>query len=72
MAYDSERGQVVVFTVACSDNQVSETLLYNGATWSTAFPDHRPPSRYGTDMIFDSRRSAVVLFGGVSEPTAAC
>jgi len=72
MAYDSVRGQVVVFTIACADNPVSETLLYNGTTWSTAFPNHRPPNRYGTYMVFDSRRSAVVLFGGVSEPTAGC
>jgi len=72
IAYDSARRQVVILTVACADNPVSETLLFDGATWTTATPSHRPPSRYGTYLVYDGSRSAVVLVGGVSEPKAAC
>jgi hypothetical protein len=58
MAFDSARGQVVLF-------HDDETWLWDGADWQQAIPALYPQSRTsGHAMAFDEARGVVVLFGG--------
>ena len=65
MAYDSVRGQVVLFgggTVSGSD--LNQTWIWNGANWIQLSPANKPPARSAHAMAFDAAHGQVVLFGG--------
>lgn len=66
MAYDSARGEVVLFGGAHNFAYLSETWVWNGMTWAQRTPATAPPARCCHELEFDSARAQVVLFGGAS------
>ncbi|MBK8097266.1 MAG: hypothetical protein IPK26_09170 [Planctomycetes bacterium] len=70
MAFDSVRGVVVLFggsNIGTANHD--DTWEWNGVSWTEALPAQRPQSRRGTAMQYDSRRSRMVLFGGIDNNT---
>ena len=45
-------------------NQLADTWLWNGTTWTQQSPATSPPSRDESAMAYDGAQSQVVLFGG--------
>jgi len=70
LAYDPELGGVLLFggaIGACCSNNLNDTWLWNGVTWTEIFPADTPPApRNAPSMDFDSFRKVVLLFGGAS------
>lgn len=72
MAYDSQRGVVVMFggvtffSLGGSAVYSNETWEWNGLQWTRRFPAHSPSPRFST-IAFDSQRGVTVLFGGGTE-----
>ena len=66
MAFDSERGQTVLFGGFSSSFQVlNDTWVWNGANWSQKHPTNSPPPRacFG-NLAYDAAHGQTVLFGG--------
>lgn len=73
MAYDSARGQVVLFGGIDSSvvsglphNVSSETWTWDGSVWTRQSPQHVPPARCAFGMAYDAAREQVVIFGGAN------
>jgi uncharacterized protein (TIGR03437 family) len=67
MAYDSVRGQVVLFGGVDSNGDIlNDTWVYSGGTWTQKSPPVSPPGRVYHSMAFDSAHGQVVLFGGAA------
>ena len=64
MAFDSVRGRAVLLAWD-NASPTSETWEWDGVDWTRRFPSRSPPPRDAAGMVYDSRRSRVVLFGGV-------
>jgi hypothetical protein len=60
MAFDSERGWVVMFG---GDNADSGTWVWNGVDWRDLGIENPPATREAA-MAFDSKRKVIVMFGG--------
>jgi uncharacterized protein (TIGR03437 family) len=65
MAYDSARGQVVLFG-GTSANLFADTWVWDGANWTQKSLLSSPPVRTFGAMAYDSAHGQVVLFGGNS------
>jgi hypothetical protein len=63
MAYDSARGQTVLFGGDPGAGFANDTWLWNGTAWTLASTTG-PSPRVLTAMAFDSARGVTVLFGG--------
>ena len=63
MAYDSWRGEIVMFG---GDNigTLDQTWLWDGSSWRQADPESVPEGRTEAAMTFDGSRGVVVMFGG--------
>jgi hypothetical protein len=57
ITFDPDRGVVVLF-----DN-LGGTWVYDGIHWEQKFPQHSPTARYGSKLVFDSRRHVAIMFG---------
>jgi len=69
MAYDSARGQVVLFggnNGGISDD-LNDTWAWDGANWTQESPQTIPPVRSRHVMAYDSAHGQVVLFGGTND-----
>jgi len=71
MAFDSRRGQTVLFGGLIETNTASEayrndTWEYDGTRWMQRFPANSPSSRINFGMSFDRDRGRMVLFGGAT------
>lgn len=70
MAYDAERGHVVLFGgVSGTGSQygvLNDTWSWDGTTWALQRPGTAPSPRLGSAMEFDAAQKAVVLFGGLA------
>lgn len=65
MAYDSWRGQVLVFGGVDAANQhLDDTWAFDGVAWTQVATATRPSARRGVAMAFDDTRGQTVLFGG--------
>ena len=68
LAYDSDRGRVVLFGGQDSlSNRLSDTWEWDGTGWTDVTPPGvgaSPPARFGHALAYDSARGRVVLFGG--------
>ena len=65
MAYDSWRGQTLVFGGVTATNQhLDDIWAFDGAAWSQIVTTTRPSVRRGVAMAFDDARGQTVLFGG--------
>jgi hypothetical protein len=58
LAYDPLHRQVVLF------NQLGQTWLFSGSTWSEAHPTVSPSGRIDAAMAWDPKLNAMLLFGG--------
>jgi len=73
LAYDSWRKRVVLFGgSARTEHSARPTMLndtweWDGKSWSQASTSG-PPPRTGHQLVYDSRRKKVVLFGGADTP----
>ena len=67
MAFDSARGQMVLFGGWAAPNVnlvFRDTWEYDGTTWAQRSPATIPAERCEHAMCFDSVRNVVVMFGG--------
>jgi len=77
MAFDSKRGQMVMFggTIDTgnsngSNTTLADTWLWDGNDWTLAAPATSPPGRHHAALAFDSKRALVVMFGGLTDEFA--
>ena len=64
-AYDSARGQLVMFGRYATGGPTTETWIWDGNNWTQKFPLSSPSVRGGLGLLVsDSVKSQVVLFGG--------
>jgi hypothetical protein len=64
MAYDSARGQVVLFGGDAGGTFLGDTWTWDGTDWMQQAPAHSPLPRVGTGMAYDAVAAQMVLFGG--------
>lgn len=64
IAYDSDRGVVVLFGGGNNSQQFDDTWEWNGIQWSLKAPAHSPSPRWDGAMSYDRLRQRCVLFGG--------
>jgi hypothetical protein len=64
MAYDTNRGKVVLFGGHGEEGPLDDTWEWDGTNWTQITTAHTPDNRRGHGMAYDSRRGKVVLFGG--------
>jgi hypothetical protein len=64
MAYDTARGQVVLFGGADGPFLANDTWVWDGTNWTQKSPTSAPSWRYMHGMAYDAARGQVVLFGG--------
>src|SRR5262245_58710000 len=64
MAYDSARGESVVFGGVATLAVFGDTWEWNGTSWTVRTPASGPTGRYGHAMAYDAARGVTVLFGG--------
>jgi hypothetical protein len=70
VAYDSARGQTVLFggglkAPGNNVNYLQDTWTYDGQAWTKRAPAHAPEARAFAGMAFDSHAGVVRLFGGL-------
>jgi uncharacterized protein (TIGR03437 family) len=73
MAYDSVRGQVVVFGGVgasgfgdqCTSQNLNDTWVWDGTNWSEVSPKTSPAVLNSFALAFDAAHGQTVLFGGV-------
>ena len=67
MAYDAARNKTIRFGGALRNGNgfewPTDTWEWNGAAW-TRIATNGPPGRAAANMVYDSRRQEIVLFGG--------
>jgi hypothetical protein len=70
MAYDTARGQDVLFGGEAANNstQLMDTWVWDGSNWTQKSPANSPPAG-GYAMAYDALRQQVVLFGGGNADT---
>jgi hypothetical protein len=68
VAYDTARGQVVLFGGAdpSTNTSFNDTWVSDGTNWTQKFPTSSPPPKTAHAMTYDAARGQVVLFGGFS------
>ena len=64
MAFDADRGVVVLFGGADGRNIDRDTWAWNGERWAQLSPPASPPARSDAAMAWDSDLHSLVLFGG--------
>jgi hypothetical protein len=72
LAYDSTRHEIVLFAgkdVADPRNEFNDTWTFDGTTWLPHTGLSSPPARYGANLVDDSAKQEVILFGGQSDVT---
>ena len=66
LAFDSARGQVILFG-GIDSGFFADTWVLDGNQWIEVTPDvGNPRARYDHAMVYDSRRGRVVMFGGTT------
>ena len=66
VAFDSARGELVLFGGSVLAVPVDDTWIWNGTVWTRRAPPVSPPARSGHALTYDSARGEVILFGGNS------
>lgn len=67
MIYDTNLGRIVLFGGGQYAGSVvfNDTWVWDGNNWSQLIPLTSPPARWAQAMIYDQKRSRIVLFGGL-------
>ena len=68
MAYDSRRGEIVLFGGECQSGTLGDTWIYNCTAnrWRLMAPATAPSARQACGMVYDAAHDRMVLFGGYS------
>ena len=61
MAYDSVRDRTVLFGGRTQKGLVNDTWMWSGSYWTQFQSEHSPPAATFSRMVFDERRSQIVL-----------
>lgn len=64
LAYDSRRGQVVLFGGGDASHLLNDTWVFDGRAWTEIAVPNPPSPRFEHAMVYDPVRDRVVLFGG--------
>ncbi len=64
MAFDANRGVVVMFGGQGQTGYLQDTWEWNGVDWTLRSPATHPSARWGHMMAYDTARGVCVLFGG--------
>ena len=64
MAFDRQRGGVVLYGGLWINGQYADTWLWNGAEWSALTGPYDDSSLDHHTMAWDDRRRELILFGG--------
>jgi len=64
MAYDSERGAVVMFGGVAGGQRLGDTWELDGTAWTRRAVDTAPEPRGGAAMTFEAPAGRIVMFGG--------
>jgi cysteine-rich repeat protein len=64
MAYDAERGRIVLFGGLVPPIALGDAWTWDGTTWSPVTSQRLPDPRCWAAMAYDVRRRRIVLFGG--------
>jgi len=70
MAYDSNRGRIVLFGGVggtppySSSDALDDTWEFDGVSWRRVDMENTPPGRWAHTMVYDTVRHRIVLFGG--------
>jgi len=73
MAFDAERGVMVLFGGGTPTQIVGDTWTYDGIRWTQKTVTSAPASREETAMAFDGTQRRMLLFGGFNcIPPAPC
>lgn len=70
MAWDGNRGRVMLFGGTAGGVGQNDTWLWDGATWTKELPTGSPPPRSNALMAWDPVKRRVILHGGLSESNA--
>ncbi|MEO6594377.1 MAG: kelch repeat-containing protein [Planctomycetota bacterium] len=70
LAFDSLRGQTVMFGGQTGAIALFDTWEWDGTNWALRFPANSPPARDSGRLVFDSGRGLTVLFGGYTTGAA--
>jgi uncharacterized protein (TIGR03437 family) len=66
MAYDSKRGQAVLFGGGDTNfNVFNDTWLWDGDNWTQKSPGTSPSTRFAVAMAYDSLHDQTIMFGGL-------
>ncbi|MCO6437556.1 MAG: immunoglobulin domain-containing protein [Phycisphaerae bacterium] len=66
MAYNLHRGVSVLYGGFGPGDYLDDTWEWDGVEWTQRFPAHNPGKRGQHEMVFDTTRNTVLLFGGWS------
>lgn len=66
MAYDKNRGVIVLFGGYDGNGRLDDTWEYNGMTWKELTPNISPSARWRHAVVYDELRKVTVLFGGAT------
>lgn len=64
MAYDSSARQVVLFGGTTATQELNDTWVWNGSSWSQLHPATQPSVRSGADLVYDASSAQTILFAG--------
>jgi hypothetical protein len=67
LAYDAANSTTVLFGgcgQACGSNQLADTWVWDGTSWTQEKPAQWPLRRDAAALAYDDSRQALVLFGG--------
>jgi len=68
MAYDSANHEMVLFGGEnTSDGRLGDTWTWNGSDWTRESPTQSPSARTGSQMVYDSATSQLLLVGGETD-----
>jgi hypothetical protein len=64
MAYDEERGKVILYGGQNSSGNLADLWEWDGNTWRRLCPVCNPAARFTHKMVFDTERQKILLYGG--------
>ena len=67
LAYITASRTVVLYggtTNSGGSGAIGDTWIYDGVDWQRLFETSAPGLRHGVDLVYDSARDVVVLYGG--------
>src|SRR5436309_15579813 len=64
LAYDAQRGEVVLFGGRGNTAELNDTWTWDGTTWTEQHPSTVPAIRDAPGLAYDAQRGKVVMFSG--------